>query len=86
MAVRCRGSSLPSLAGVYRAMMNGVGAIAAFDNRTTSSADKGHLGGILQTATYLSGLSGGSWVVGSLYMQNFTAEDTIIYASGGLTR
>jgi lysophospholipase len=51
-------------------MLNGAGAIAAFDNRTTSSTDKGDLGGIVQAATYLSGLLGGSWVVGSLYVQN----------------
>jgi lysophospholipase len=69
--------------GGYRAMINGAGAIAAFDNRTTSSTDKGHLGGILQAATYLSGLSGGSWVVGSLYVQNFTTVESIISASGG---
>ncbi|KNB04609.1 lysophospholipase [Fusarium oxysporum f. sp. lycopersici 4287] len=70
--------------GGYRAMMNGAGAIAAFDNRTTNSTDKGHLGGILQAATYLSGLSGGSWAVGSLYVQNFTTVESIIYASSGL--
>ncbi|KAH7471144.1 hypothetical protein BFJ71_g15937 [Fusarium oxysporum] len=63
------GSALPridiAISGVgYRSMLNGTGAIAAFDNRTTSSTDKGHLGGILQAATYLSGLSGGSWVCG----------------------
>jgi lysophospholipase len=68
--------------GGYRAMINGAGAIAAFDNRTTSSMDKGHLGGILQAATYLSGLSGGSWLVGSLYVQNFTSVESIIDASG----
>lgn len=69
--------------GGYRAMMNGAGAIAAFDNRSTSSTDKGQLGGILQAATYLSGLSGGSWVVGSLYVQNFTTVESIIFAQSG---
>lgn len=64
-------------------MMNGAGAIAAFDNRSTSSTDKGQLGGILQAATYLSGLSGGSWVVGSLYVQNFTTVESIIFAQSG---
>lgn len=82
------GSALPRIGiavsgGGYRAMMNGAGAIAAFDNRTTGSMDQGHLGGILQAATYLSGLSGGSWVVGSLYVQNFTTVEDIIYASSG---
>ena len=69
--------------GGYRAMMNGAGAIAAFDNRTTSSSSKGHLGGILQATTYLSGLSGGSWTVGSLYTQNFTSVESIISAKSG---
>ncbi|KAJ4167409.1 Lysophospholipase 1 [Fusarium falciforme] len=69
--------------GGYRAMMNGAGAIAAFDNRSTSSTDKGQLGGILQAATYLSGLSGGSWVVGSLFVQNFTTVESIIFAQSG---
>ncbi|KAM5528651.1 lysophospholipase [Fusarium oxysporum f. sp. phaseoli] len=67
--------------GGYRAMINGAGAIAAFDNRTTGSTRKGQLGGILQATTYLSGLSGGSWVVGSLYVQNFTTVESIIYGS-----
>ena len=62
-------------------MINGAGAIAAFDNRTTGSTGKGQLGGILQATTYLSGLSGGSWVVGSLYVQNFTTVESIIYGS-----
>lgn len=82
------GGALPRIGiaisgGGYRAMMNGAGAIAAFDNRTTNATEKGHLGGILQAATYLSGLSGGSWVVGSLYVQNFTTVESIVYASGG---
>jgi lysophospholipase len=69
--------------GGYRAMMNGAGAIAAFDNRTTGSSSKGHLGGILQATTYLSCLSGGSWTVGSLYTQNFTSVESIISAKSG---
>lgn len=58
--------------GGYRALMNGAGAIKAFDSRTKGSSDKGHLGGILQSATYLSGLSGGGWLVGSIYINNQT--------------
>ncbi|EXA29887.1 lysophospholipase [Fusarium oxysporum f. sp. conglutinans race 2 54008] len=54
------GSALPRIgiaisSGGYRAMMNGAGAIAAFDNRTMGSTDEGHLGGILQATTYLNG-------------------------------
>ncbi|KIW94373.1 uncharacterized protein Z519_04349 [Cladophialophora bantiana CBS 173.52] len=65
--------------GGYRAMLNGAGAIAAFDSRTGEApTDAGYLGGLLQSATYLSGLSGGSWLVGSLYMNNFTTIPALL--------
>jgi lysophospholipase len=54
--------------GGYRAMMGCGGAIAAFDSREVN----GQLGGLLQSATYFSGLSGGSWLVGSIYLNNYT--------------
>jgi lysophospholipase len=69
--------------GGYRALMNGAGALAAFDNRTTNSTGPGHLGGLLQASTYLTGLSGGSWLLGSLYVQNFTTVESIIVATEG---
>ncbi|KAB5517401.1 lysophospholipase catalytic domain-containing protein [Coniochaeta sp. 2T2.1] len=69
--------------GGYRAMMTGAGALAAFDNRTTGSTGPGQLGGILQASTYISGLSGGSWLVGSLYTQNFTTVESIVRATDG---
>jgi len=69
--------------GGYRALMNGAGAISAFDNRTANSTAPGQLGGVLQAATYFTGLSGGSWLVGSLYTQNFTTVDSIIHATEG---
>ncbi|KAK2803244.1 hypothetical protein FQN49_008877, partial [Arthroderma sp. PD_2] len=56
--------------GGYRALMNGAGALKAFDSRTDNSTSAGQLGGLLQTATYLSGLSGGGWLVGSMYVNN----------------
>lgn len=76
-------SALPNIGiaasgGGYRALMNGAGAIAAFDNRTTNGTSAGHLGGLLQSATYLAGLSGGGWLVGSLYTNNFTSVQAII--------
>ncbi|KAK5995985.1 Lysophospholipase 1 [Cladobotryum mycophilum] len=58
--------------GGYRAMLNGAGAIAAWDDRSPGSTSKGNLGGLLQSATYISGLSGGNWLVGSIYTNNFT--------------
>ncbi|KAL8995178.1 MAG: hypothetical protein Q9169_005037 [Polycauliona sp. 2 TL-2023] len=70
-------SALPNIAiamsgGGYRALLNGAGAIAAFDDREENATSPGHLGGLLQSATYLGGLSGGGWLVGSLFMNNFT--------------
>ncbi|CAL5873637.1 uncharacterized protein PFLUO_LOCUS7919 [Penicillium psychrofluorescens] len=70
-------SNLPNIGiavsgGGYRAMLNGAGAIKAFDSRTENATTSGHLGGLLQSATYVSGLSGGSWLVGSIFINNFT--------------
>ena len=70
-------SALPNIGiavsgGGWRALMNGAGAIKAFDSRTVNNTGNGKLGGLLQSATYLSGLSGGSWLVGSIYVNNFT--------------
>jgi len=64
--------------GGYRALMIGAGAIAAFDSRTENATNKGHLGGLLQASTYMAGLSGGSWLVGTLYINNFTSIEAII--------
>ncbi len=44
----------------------------AFDSREENSTAAGHLGGILQSATYLAGLSGGGWLVGSIFVNNYT--------------
>ena len=70
-------SALPNIAiavsgGGYRACMNGGGAVQAFDSREVNSTAAGHLGGLLQSATYLAGLSGGGWLVGSIFVNNFT--------------
>ena len=70
-------STLPNIAlavsgGGYRACLNGGGAVQAFDSREDNSTAAGHLGGLLQSATYLAGLSGGGWLVGSIYVNNFT--------------
>lgn len=70
-------TNLPNVAiavsgGGYRAMLTGGGALKAFDSRTPNSTTSGQIGGLLQTATYVSGLSGGSWLLASLYVNNFT--------------
>ncbi|EFQ36834.1 lysophospholipase catalytic domain-containing protein [Colletotrichum graminicola] len=71
-------SQLPNVAiaisgGGYRALMNGAGFLAAADSRTPSSTSAGGIGGLLQSATYLSGLSGGGWLIGSLFFNNFSS-------------
>ncbi|KAK3699040.1 Lysophospholipase 1 [Vermiconidia calcicola] len=76
-------SDLPNIGiaisgGGYRAMLNGAGVIEAFDDRTPNATSNGHLGGLLQSATYLAGLSGGSWLVGSLYTNNYTSVHDIL--------
>lgn len=75
-------SNLPNIGiavsgGGYRALMNGAGAIKAFDSRTENATASGHLGGLLQSATYVSGLSGGSWLLGSIFINNFTTIDQL---------
>lgn len=75
-------SNLPNIGiavsgGGYRALTNGAGAIKAFDNRTQNSTANGHLGGLLQSATYLAGLSGGTWLLGSMYVNNFTTISSL---------
>ncbi|QLQ82185.1 hypothetical protein HG537_0G04400 [Torulaspora globosa] len=70
VAVACSG-------GGYRAMLSGAGMIAAMDDRTEGANEHG-LGGLLQATTYLAGLSGGSWLVGSLAYNNWTSVQDII--------
>ncbi|KAF2020866.1 hypothetical protein BU24DRAFT_438242 [Aaosphaeria arxii CBS 175.79] len=82
-------TALPNVAiafsgGGYRAMTNGAGNLAAFDSRTSGSTEKGHIGGLLQSATYIAGLSGGGWLVGSIYANNFTSvQNTISHNEDG---
>ena len=49
---------LPNIAiavsgGGYRALLNGGGFVAAADSRTSGATDKGGIGGLLQSSTYL---------------------------------
>ena len=63
--------------GGYRAMLAGAGQLAALDNRTEGAHKEG-LGGLLQASTYLVGLSGGNWLVGSVAVNNFTSVQDIV--------
>jgi lysophospholipase len=76
--IRNNVSALPNIGiavsgGGYRALMNGAGFLAAADNRTNNATNRGQIGGLLQSATYLAGLSGGGWLVGSIYTNNFSS-------------
>ena len=76
-------SNLPNIGiavsgGGYRACLNGAGAIQAFDSREVNSSATGHLGGLLQSSTYVAGLSGGGWLVGSIYVNNFTTISALL--------
>ncbi|GAA6020201.1 hypothetical protein JCM10207_004367 [Rhodosporidiobolus poonsookiae] len=51
--------------GGLRASLFGIGTIGALDNRNSSTA-----GGLLQLADYLAGLSGGSWAVTSIALND----------------
>ncbi|KAI1384104.1 lysophospholipase catalytic domain-containing protein [Hypoxylon trugodes] len=59
--------------GGYRALMNGAGFLAAADSRVPGATDTGGIGGLLQSSTYLAGLSGGGWLVGSIFANNFSS-------------
>jgi len=63
--------------GGYRAMLNGAGQLSALDNRTDGASDNA-LGGLLQSSTYLVGLSGGNWLVGTISLNNFTSVQKIL--------
>ena len=71
-------SSLPNIGiavsgGGLRATFNGAGGLQAFDSREESS---GGLGGLLQSSTYISALSGGGWLVGSVFVSGFEVTPT----------
>lgn len=53
--------------GGYRSMLTGAGILSALDSRSSNT----RLGGILQSTTYLAGISGGLWLV----MNNFVGEN-----------
>lgn len=56
--------------GGYRALMNGAGFLSAADAR---NGNENAVSGLLQASTYLAGLSGGGWLVGSMFANNFSS-------------
>ncbi|PSR77273.1 hypothetical protein PHLCEN_2v7966 [Hermanssonia centrifuga] len=64
--------------GGYRAAIFGAGVMNTFDSRNKTSVLSG-TGGLLQTTSYLAGLSGGAWLVGSLIQANFPRFFELIF-------
>ncbi|ABN64262.2 phospholipase B (lysophospholipase) [Scheffersomyces stipitis CBS 6054] len=70
--------------GGYRAMLSGAGQMLALDDRSdfgggSNATNPGGLGGLLQSANYVSALSGGSWLLGSLAMQNWRSVQDVVF-------
>ncbi|ODV61718.1 uncharacterized protein ASCRUDRAFT_70176 [Ascoidea rubescens DSM 1968] len=63
--------------GGYRSMLTSAGAISALDIRTKNSTNLGHLGGLLQSTSYISSVSGGSWLLTSLMFHNFKSIEEL---------
>ncbi|KAM9923832.1 hypothetical protein OXX59_004936 [Metschnikowia pulcherrima] len=64
--------------GGLRAMLTGAGELAALDSRS-ARADEDGLGGVLQSSSYITGLSGGSWLLSSLVYQNWPTVDEMVF-------
>lgn len=54
--------------GGFRSMLSGAGVLGAYDARSPGA--DGELGGLLQSSTYLAGISGGLWIVISFFLND----------------
>ncbi|KDR75955.1 hypothetical protein GALMADRAFT_226618 [Galerina marginata CBS 339.88] len=68
--------------GGLRAAQYGASSLLALDSRNESSKAAG-TGGLLQVTSYMSGLSGGSWLTGSLLFNNWPKTDDLVFGDGG---
>ncbi|KAJ3853028.1 phospholipase B [Lentinula lateritia] len=67
--------------GGLRAAQYGAAALSGLDARNSSAKAAG-TGGLLQVSSYLSGLSGGSWITGSLFFNNFPTLGELVFGNG----
>ncbi|KAH7888717.1 phospholipase B [Phlebopus sp. FC_14] len=67
--------------GGYRAAQFGAGVLSALDARN-GTAKKAGTGGLLQVISYLSGSSGGSWMVASLLLNDWPKLSDLVYGDG----
>lgn len=56
--------------------LNGVGYLQGLDSRNSTAVARG-TGGYLQLASYIAGISGGSWTVGSLAINDWPTPQTL---------
>ncbi|KAG6917429.1 hypothetical protein DXG01_002515 [Tephrocybe rancida] len=74
------GMAIPG--GGLRSALYGAACISGLDARDDSAKAAG-TGGLLQVTSYLSGLSGGSWVTGSMYFNNWPTMNDMVLGNGG---
>ncbi|ETW80449.1 hypothetical protein HETIRDRAFT_384983 [Heterobasidion irregulare TC 32-1] len=68
--------------GGYRAAQFGAGVFSGLDARN-ESAKAASTGGLLQVSSYWAGLSGGSWLTGGLYMNDWPTVKDMVFGNGG---
>ncbi|ORY72587.1 lysophospholipase catalytic domain-domain-containing protein [Leucosporidium creatinivorum] len=78
--------NLPTIAlgvsgGGTRAALYGAGVLNALDGRNYTSVQKG-TGGLLQATTYISGLSGGSWLLSSFIFNDMPEIYPMVLGDG----
>ncbi|KAJ3501630.1 hypothetical protein NLJ89_g9249 [Agrocybe chaxingu] len=67
--------------GGLRAAQYGAGCLLGLDARNATAKAAG-TGGLLQVASYISALSGGSWLTGSLFFNNWPKIDDLVLGDG----
>ncbi|KAG1895501.1 phospholipase B [Suillus fuscotomentosus] len=65
----------------YRTAQYGAAVLSGLDWRNTTAREAG-TGGLLQVASYLSASSGGSWLLGSLLMNDWPSINELVYGNG----
>jgi hypothetical protein len=65
--------------GGYRAMLGGAGVMQAFDD--TKNGGVAGVAGILSSSLYISGLSGGGWLVGLWALNSFAPVQDLVSAA-----
>ncbi|EFI28204.1 phospholipase B [Coprinopsis cinerea okayama7 len=69
--------------GGLRAAQYGAACLNALDARNNSAKAAG-TGGLLQVASYMTGLSGGSWITASLFFNDWPTLNDLVFGHNGL--